>query len=154
MPGDVSAAFRSLAEAFDIMRRDNEGEGGLLDSMIDALIDAAERPPREVEGVDEEYIAGLERVSIKKVKKEADCPICCNPFVEDPHPLLVRLPCHPTHIFDLECVRPWLRLKGTCPLDRQDLAKRERDRKKKLLEDIKKKAAPEDDEEEWDGLYG
>jgi hypothetical protein len=154
VPGDVSAVFRSLAEAFDLMRRDNEGEGGLLDSMIDALIDAAERPPREVEGVDEEYITGLERVSIKKVKKEADCPICGNPFVEDPHPLLVRLPCHPTHIFDLECVRPWLRLKGTCPLDRQDLAKRKRDRKKKLLEDIKKKAAPEDDEEEWDGLYG
>jgi hypothetical protein len=136
------------------MRRDNEGEeGGLLDSMIDTLMDAAERPPREVEGVDEEYIDGLERVSIKKVKKEADCPICGNPFVEDPHPLLVRLPCHPTHIFDLECVRPWLRLKGTCPLDRKDLAKRERDRKK-LFEDIKKNAAPEDDEEEWDGLYG
>jgi len=155
VPGDVSAAFRSLAEAFNIMRRDNEGEeGGLLDSMIDTLMDAAERPPREVEGVDDEYIDGLERVSIKKVKKEADCPICGNPFVEDPHPLLVRLPCHPTHIFDLECVRPWLRLKGTCPLDRKDLAKRERDRKKKLFEDIKKNAAPEDDEEEWDGLYG
>jgi len=155
VPGDVSAAFRSLAEAFGVMRRDVDGEGGeLLDSMIDTLMHSAERPPKEVEGVDEEYIAELERVSLKKVKKDADCPICGNPFSDDPHPLLVRLPCHPTHIFDLECVRPWLRLRGTCPLDRVDLAKRERDRKKKHLEDIKKNAAPEDDEEEWDGLYG
>jgi hypothetical protein len=137
------------------MRRESGGETGeLLDSMIEVLLQTAERPPREVEGVDEEYIAGLERVSIKKVKKDADCPICGNPFIEDPHPLLVRLPCHPTHIFDLECARPWLRLRGTCPLDRVDLAKRERERKKKHLEDIKKNAAPEDDEEEWDGLYG
>jgi len=153
IPGDVSAAFRSLAEAFGVMRHDGEG-GELLDSMIDALMQNAEMPPKEVEGVDEEYIAELERVSIKKVKKDADCPICGNAFSDDPHPLLVRLPCHPTHIFDLECVRPWLRLRGTCPLDRVDLAKRERDRKKKHLEDIKKNAAPEDDEEEWDGLYG
>lgn len=155
VPGDVSAAFRILAEAFGVMRSEGGGESGeLLDSMIDALMQTAERPPREVEGVDEEYIAALERVSIKKVKKDADCPICGNPFVDDPHPLLVRLPCHPTHIFDLECVRPWLLLKGTCPLDRVDLAKRERERKKKQLEEIKKNAAPEDDEEEWDGLYG
>lgn len=155
MPGAVSAVFRTLAEAFGVMRRESGGESAeLLDSMIDALMQTAERPPREVEGVDEEYITALERVSIKKVKKEADCPICGNPFVDDPHPLLVRLPCHPTHIFDLECVRPWLLLKGTCPLDRVDLAKRERERKKKQLEEIKKNAAPEDDEEEWDGLYG
>ena len=153
VPGDVSAAFRSLAEAFGVMRHDGEG-GELLDNMIESLMDTAEMPPKEVEGVDEEYIANLDRVSIKKVKKDADCPICGNPFIEDPHPLLVRLPCHPSHIFDLECVRPWLRLRGTCPLDRVDLAKRERDRKKKHLEDIKKNAAPEDDEEEWDGLYG
>jgi hypothetical protein len=155
VPGEVSAAFRILAEAFGVMRSESGGESGeLLDSMIDALMQTAERPPREVEGVDEEYIAALERVSLEKVKKDADCPICGNPFVDDPHPLLVRLPCHPTHIFDLECVRPWLLLKGTCPLDRVDLAKRERERKKKQLEEIKKNAAPEDDEEEWDGLYG
>lgn len=155
MPGDVSAAFRSLAEVFGVMRMDNDGEGGeLLDSMMGELMNSAERPPKEVEGVDEEYIAKLERVNIKKVKKDADCPICGNAFSDDSHPLLVRLPCHPTHIFDLECVRPWLRLRGTCPLDRVDLAKRERERKKKHVEDIKKNAAPEDDEEEWDGLYG
>ena len=126
----------------------------LLASLITSLRDLAEEPPREVEGVSEEYIAGLERVPIKKVPRSADCPICGNPFREDPHPLLVRLPCHPTHVFDLECVRPWLLLRGTCPLDRVNLGQRERDRKKKLEEEIKRNAKPEDEEEEWDGLYG
>ncbi|OAP61985.1 hypothetical protein AYL99_04188 [Fonsecaea erecta] len=155
VPADVSAVFRSLAEAFEVMRRVNDhADSNLLESMIQNLMDTAERPPREVKGVDEEYIAALERVNIKKVSKDADCPICGNAFVEDPHPLLVRLPCHQSHIFDLECIRPWLLVNGTCPLDRIDLAQRERDRKKKRLEDIKKNAAPEDEEEEWDGLYG
>lgn len=63
------------------MRRDSEGtDSELLDSLIESLMISAERPPREVEGVDEEYIADLERVSIKKVKKDDDCPICGNPF--------------------------------------------------------------------------
>lgn len=156
VPGDVSAAFRHLAEAFQTMQRENDNstEGGsdVLQNMIENLLATAERPPTEVKGVDEEYIAKLERVNIKKVKSDADCPICGNEYREDPHPLLVRLPCHDSHVFDLECIRPWLLLNGTCPLDRVDLAKRERERKQKLIDDIKKNAAPEDDEEEWDGL--
>lgn len=155
VPNEVSAAFRTLADAFGVMRQDSEGaDGELLDSLIESLMTSAERPPRELEGVDEEYIAALERVNVKKVNKDADCPICGNPFSDDTHPLIVRLPCHPTHIFDLECVRPWLRLRGTCPLDRIDLAEKQRERKKKHLEEIKKGAKSEDEEEEWDGLYG
>lgn len=155
VPGDVSAAFRSLAEVFQVMQRDNDNaDSDLLDNMIESLMTSAERPPTEVKGVDEEYIASLERVSIKKVKKDAECPICGNAFVDDPHPLLVRLPCHTSHVYDLECIRPWLLLNGTCPLDRVDLAKKNRERRQKQLEEIKKNAAPEDEEEEWDGLYG
>ena len=91
VPGDVSAAYRSLAEAFEVMRRDIDrqgtddhqgGDGELLQNMIEALLGAAERPPREVEGVDEEYIAQLDRVDIKKVDKSKDCPICGNGFHE------------------------------------------------------------------------
>lgn len=156
VPGDVSAAYRQLAEAFQIMQRDSDNEGSdILHTMIESLLATAERPPTEVKGVDEEYIARLDRVKITKVKADADCPICGNEFREDPHPLLVRLPCHDTHIFDLECIRPWLLLNGTCPLDRVDLAKKERERKQQLLDNIKKNAAPDDDdEEEWDGMYG
>ena len=155
LPADMSAAYRTLADAFRVMQRDNDNaDTDLMEQMIETLMSTAERPPTEVKGVEEEWIAGLDRVHIKKVKKDADCPICGNPFVEDPHPLIVRLPCHPTHVFDLECVRPWLLLNGTCPLDRVDFAKQIRERRQKQLEEIKKNAKPEDEEEEWDGLYG
>jgi hypothetical protein len=91
----------------------------------------------------------LDRVPKASLKPSDTCPICNNPFVEDPYPLVVQLPCHPTHRFDLECVRPWLRLRGTCPLDRVDFAKQLRDKA-----EAKKKLVEEDEEEEWDGMYG
>lgn len=73
VPGDVSAAFRSLAEAFDYIRREHDvgnagaglgpgGEGGhdpaLIDQMIETLLQGADMPPREVEGVNEEFCDG------------------------------------------------------------------------------------------------
>lgn len=69
VPGDVSAAFYSLAEALEMMRRDTDttteaqeaSEPGhdngrdLLSTMIQSLLAQADTPPREVEGVSEEY---------------------------------------------------------------------------------------------------
>ncbi|CDM35201.1 hypothetical protein DTO012A8_5359 [Penicillium roqueforti] len=163
VPGDVSAAFFSLAEALDMMRReadsaprpdaqegtDSDTGRDLLTTMIQSLLAQADMPPRKVEGVDEEFCDMLERVPKASLKSSDNCPICNNPFVEDPYPLVVQLPCHPTHRFDLECVRPWLRLRGTCPLDRVDFAQQQRDKA-----EAKKKLVEEDEEEEWDGMYG
>lgn len=59
----------------------------------------------------------------------------------DPYPLVVELPCHPTHWFDLACIQPWLQLQTTCPLDRLS---------------VLPKPAPvpvEDSEEEYDEYY-
>lgn len=36
-----------------------------------------------------------------------------NHISPDPYPLVVRLPCHISHIFDLECIQPWLKLHST-----------------------------------------
>ncbi|KAL2870482.1 uncharacterized protein BJX67DRAFT_286145 [Aspergillus lucknowensis] len=177
VPGDVSAAFYSLAEALNFMRREVAGGGGggghgttegesfstlnpdgtpiqvhgddLLAQMIQALLRDAETPPTEVEGVSEEFCEELDRVPRSSLKQSQSCPICSNPFLDDKYPLVVRLPCHPTHLFDLECVKPWLRLRGTCPLDRTDFAKQQREKA-----EARRKIAEEDDEEEWDGLYG
>ncbi|KAJ5093909.1 hypothetical protein N7456_009770 [Penicillium angulare] len=163
VPGDVSAAFYSLAEAFEVMRRENasggteaetDGASGvegneLITQMIQSLLSGADMPPREVEGVSEEFCDMLDRVPKSSLKPDQTCPICSNPFLEDEYPLVVKLPCHPTHIFDLECVKPWLRLRGTCPLDRVDFAKELREK-----DEARKKLVEEDDEEEWDGMYG
>lgn len=61
----------------------------------------------------------------------------------DSHPLVVRLPCHKDHIFDLECIQPWLKLNPTCPLDRKELLK-----KKEVP-----KPAEDDEEGEYDDMY-
>jgi hypothetical protein len=95
------------------------------------------------------FIAVLDRIPKSSLTATQTCPICNNPFLEDEYPLVVQLPCHPTHLFDLECVRPWLRLRGTCPLDRVDFAKQLREKT-----EARKKIVEEDEEEEWDGMYG
>ena len=103
--------------------------------------------------------AALERIPKKRLRKSDDCPICGNPFLEgkartclkhlpvdvgvDEYPLVVRLPCNDKHMFDLECIQPWLKLNSTCPLDRKNL--------------LEKKPPPpkqeEDEEEEYDDMY-
>jgi len=199
VPADVSAAFRTLAEALNVIRRDNEGGGGggggdgedgdgdgvstsrddsqqqqqpgsgLLDQMIEALLQGADIPPREVEGVDDEFCDSLDRIPKSTLQPSQSCPICNNPFLEDPYPLVVRLPCHPAHLFDLECVRPWLRLRGTCPLDRVDFAEKLRKKELDRRMQAQKRAAgrggaaaggsgggggnEDDEDEEWDGMY-
>lgn len=60
----------------------------------------------------------------------------------DPHPLVVRLPCHKDHLFDLECIQPWLKLNPTCPLDRQ-----------KLVKEKKTPPPPDEEDGEYDEMY-
>ncbi|KAL9033128.1 MAG: hypothetical protein Q9214_007656 [Letrouitia sp. 1 TL-2023] len=142
MPGDMRAVSITLADAFRVMRRD--GGGTLLNQMIEILDADAEMPPKTVAGVSDAYLDELERVDKKSLKKTDVCPICSNPFLDglgtDEYPLVVCLPCHKDHWFDLECIAPWLKLHATCPLDR-----------KNLLE--KKQPPPPPPKEEDDGEY-
>ena len=81
----MSAAFFSLAEALDMMRReadsaphpdaqegtdntDSETGRDLLTTMIQSLLAQADMPPREVEGVDEEFCDS------KKHSPSSPCP--------------------------------------------------------------------------------
>ncbi|KAL8970565.1 MAG: hypothetical protein Q9183_001456 [Haloplaca sp. 2 TL-2023] len=113
MPADMRAVFITLSDAFRSMRQD--GGGNLLDTLIETLEADAEAPPREVQGVS-------------------------NAFLDDKYPLVVRLPCHKDHVFDLECIAPWLKLHATCPMDRKNLLK-------------KKEPLPQPVDDEEDGEY-
>ena len=113
----------------------NEGHSNFLEAMISDLHLGADKAD-EIKGVSQDFIDGLDRVPKKLLKKTDICPICAEPFLDDKYPLVVQLPCHPSHKFDLECIAPWLKLQGTCPLDRKELEK-----KKKIV-------VPVDEEEE------
>ncbi|KAF2001941.1 hypothetical protein P154DRAFT_155928 [Amniculicola lignicola CBS 123094] len=146
-PENMAAAFRLLANAFEMMRGrspDDQGseQGGndLLANMIGVLRENADDPPTELKGVPNTFLDELERVPKKSLKATDTCPICVNPFLEDPYPLVVQLPCHKDHMFDLDCIGPWLKLNSTCPLDRKELLK-------------KKKPVPPSVDDEEDGEY-
>lgn len=137
----------------------------LLQHMITTLLHEAETPPREIAGVDESFCDALDRVPKHKLQPAHTCPICNSPFLDDPYPLVVRLPCHPTHVFDLECIRPWLRLRGTCPLDRHDFGAKERAREEERVQRMLRRQGSggdraeggdeeEDEEDALDGMYG
>lgn len=124
----------------DTLEASNEA---LLTRLVEDMESMIADPPSKVEGVPQSYLDELERVPKKALKKADSCPICAERFLDDEYPLVVELPCHPTHRFDLDCVGPWLRLNGTCPLDRKDLLK-----KKPVV-----KNDDDEEEEEYDSLY-
>ncbi len=96
MPRDISAAFRNLANAYEMMRTTDgdvqpiDSNDALLGQLISSLMESAEHPPSEVQGVSDEYIEQLERVPKKKLKEDMSCPICGNPFLEG-----MYTPCYP-----------------------------------------------------------
>ncbi|KAH8684897.1 zinc finger domain-containing protein, RING-type [Tricladium varicosporioides] len=142
-PPEVSAAERLLRDQFAMLHQSSTSEDNreFLESLMNHLETEMDQPPEKVPGVPQTYLDELERVPKKMLKKSDVCPICAEPFLDDPYPLVVVLPCHKNHRFDLECVGPWLLLQGTCPLDRKEMQK-------------KKVAPPKDDSEEEDaGLY-
>lgn len=83
----MSAAFRLLANAFELMRgrpayEEGSGENDLLANMIEVLRQNADDPPTELKGVPDTFLDELERVPKKSLKSTDTCPICVNPFLE------------------------------------------------------------------------
>jgi tRNA (cytidine32/guanosine34-2'-O)-methyltransferase len=77
-----------LANAFEMMRggdgnvQPQDGHDELLGRLVESLMESAEHPPSQVEGVSDEFIEQLERVPKKNLKSDMSCPICSNPFLE------------------------------------------------------------------------
>lgn len=112
-------------------------------------------------GVSEEFLDNLERVDVATLPASADCPICTNKFVDNEYPLLVKLPCYvqgslkKAHIFDMDCIAPWLKVHPTCPMCRFNVKDAEKIRRQKLEEELRQAEEADDEEEEqdWD-IYG
>lgn len=130
-PVDMAAAMRLLQDQYTTLLTTTSSPqtSSLLSTLTEALESQIHDPPTTVEGVPQSYLDELERVPKKALGKDDTCPICAERFLDDQWPLVVELPCHRTHRFDLECVGPWLRLNGTCPLDRKSLIKKKGGRK-------------------------
>lgn len=162
-PVDMAGVYRLLQDQIGTLARDSPDQANrdFLQSLFQRLEDDLLHLPKEVEGVSQEFLDALDRVPKKGLRPDDACPICAEKFLDDPYPLVVQLQCHHSHRFDLDCVGPWLQLKGTCPMCRTDLKEYD-PRRKGTSERIKKmwekegKPAEEDeeDDEDPDGLYG
>jgi hypothetical protein len=148
-PTDTAALFRLLQDQMGTLATTapTESNRTFLESLVEALELDVAHPPREIEGVSQEFLDGLDRVPRKTLKDDDTCPICAERCLDDPYCLVVEMPCHGSHRFDLECVGPWLRGKGTCPLCRKEVGKR------RVVEVGDKKGEEEEEEDDMDGLY-
>ena len=143
-PVDVAALFRLLQDQMGTLATTapTDANRDFLRELVEALEVDVANPPTEIPGVSQEYLDGLDRVPRKTLKPDETCPICAERYLDDQYCLVVELPCHHSHRFDLECVGPWLRSKGTCPLCRKELAK-----KKEVT------VLDSGDDDDMDGLY-
>lgn len=148
LPVNVEASFVLLAEALtsQLTSPGPEQDTDALSSMLEFLRTSAADPPETVKGVPDSFLDSLERVPKGKLGEDS-CPICGDKFKEDPYPLVVVLPCHANHKFDFGCIRPWLKLNSTCPLDRKDVLP------KKEVVVTKKAEAEVDEDEDYDDYY-
>ncbi|KAF4443627.1 hypothetical protein FACUT_1155 [Fusarium acutatum] len=145
-PVDTAALFRLLQEQLHLLHTTapTDDNRDFLESLIMNLEDDINDPPTRLHGVSQEFVDSIDRVSRKTLKKDDDCAICKVPYLEDEYCLVVELPCKGGHRFDLECVGPWLRSKGTCPMCRQDLGKKK---------EVPAVQDDEEDEEDGDMMY-
>ena len=114
-------------------------------------------------GVLDEFLESLERVAVALLDSaEAECPICTNRFADSEYPLVVRMPCGVQHgrrlrghVFDMECVAPWLKMNPTCPMCRFDVGAAAATRKRQLEAELRqlREAEEEEEEDDWE-MYG
>ncbi|PKS11518.1 hypothetical protein jhhlp_003283, partial [Lomentospora prolificans] len=144
-PVDVARLLRLVQEQMETLATtaptpDNRD---FLTRLVASLEEDILDPPSDVQGVRQDFLDSLDRVPRKNLAKDDTCPICAERHLDDKYCLVVELPCHKSHRFDLECVGPWLQSKGCCPLCRKDFTKK----KEVVVEDS------EDEDEDPMGMF-
>lgn len=145
-PVDTAALFRLLQDQLQTLHTTSPSADNrdFLEQLITSLDQDIHDPPTTLQGVNQEFLDTLDRVNRKTLKKDDDCAICKIPYLEDQWCLVVELPCKGRHCYDLECVGPWLRSKGTCPMCREAMGKKK---------DLPKPMEEDEDEEDENMLY-
>ncbi|PTB68945.1 hypothetical protein BBK36DRAFT_1166818 [Trichoderma citrinoviride] len=125
-PVDTAALFRLLQSQLQTLHTTapTADNAAFLERLIASLEDDIHDPPTRLQGASQEFVDMLDRVPRKRLGADDDCAICKVPYLEDEYCLVVELPCQGRHRFDLECVGPWLRSKGTCPMCREEVGRK------------------------------
>ncbi|KAF9198206.1 hypothetical protein BGZ49_001051 [Haplosporangium sp. Z 27] len=153
--GPGSNDFRRLAEMLGAFREREEPLGDeahqqFLDNLITQLMDEAgasgkHGPPP----ASKSFIRELPFVPLKDVKRDEACIICNENLQENESKAgITKLPCK--HVFDRECIVPWLELHNNCPACRAEVPSDDPDWiKKKRDAELAKYAAEAEIDEDW-----
>jgi hypothetical protein len=147
-PRDITALYGLVRDQFSVLASTapTQDNRNLLEELVRDLIGSIDNPPERLAGVSAEFVDALDRVDKKRLRADDTCPICAECFLDDKYPLVVELPCHPTHRFDLECIQPWLRSKGNCPLCKKDFSP-------KPPKEVVKADDDDDEDDDEHGMY-
>ncbi|GES81209.1 E3 ubiquitin-protein ligase RNF126 isoform X1 [Rhizophagus clarus] len=97
----------------------NSGWDNIISQLMDQQAGRQAPPPAT-----DEIIENLPKSKITKkqvVEEQLGCPVCKDEFQIDEE--AVYLPC--THTFHYDCIKPWLKMNGTCPVCRYSLVSQE-----------------------------
>jgi hypothetical protein len=81
IPADVAASYRLLGEGMQALMADNPNRD-FVENILDEIRHFVDTPPTKPKGVPDEFIAELERVPKKFLKKDDECPICGTAFLD------------------------------------------------------------------------
>ncbi|KAI9301171.1 hypothetical protein BJ944DRAFT_169564, partial [Cunninghamella echinulata] len=84
-----------------------------LDNIITQLMEqtgSRSAPPPAPEDVIESL--PKRKLTESEFKDQVDCAVCKDEFILDES--VIELPCQ--HIFHDDCIKPWLKVNGTCPV--------------------------------------
>ncbi|CAG8690641.1 1320_t:CDS:2, partial [Dentiscutata erythropus] len=148
--------YFNLANLFGTLRdrtnsRANEGNQEFLDNLISQLLEEANASSKGPPPASKLFIQNLPIVNKSEIKSDDTCPICAEKFLSNttPNNSVTRMPCK--HMFDKECILPWLKLHNTCPSCRHEVESDDPTWKKKQLE---LQRAQDSEEEDPDWMYG
>ncbi|CAO3600864.1 unnamed protein product [Absidia cylindrospora] len=92
-----------------------------LDNIITQLMEQTGSGSAAPPPAPEDVISGLPKRAISEkefIEDQIDCAVCKDDF--NVSELVIELPCQ--HVFHDDCIKPWLKVNGTCPVCRHSVA--------------------------------
>ncbi|CAB4386312.1 unnamed protein product [Rhizophagus irregularis] len=142
----ITEQFFHLANSFSILRdqipNNNSNHQQFLDNLVTQLLEEANASAKGPPPASKNFIKNLPKVSKSEIKSDDTCIICAENFSANEKVNITKMPCN--HMFDKDCILPWLELHNTCPNCRYEVESDDPEWKKKQ----KEKQIIEDSEEE------
>ncbi|CAG8476154.1 9290_t:CDS:2 [Funneliformis mosseae] len=143
----ITEQFLHLAK--DQTPDNNNNHQQFLDNLVTQLLEEANSSAKGPPPASKSFIKNLPRVTKSEIKPDDTCIICAEHFLSNEKTNVTKLPC--SHMFDKDCILPWLELHNTCPNCRFEVESDDPEWKKKQRE---KQKIEDSEEEDPNGMYG